>query len=212
MELDRRGRGEDDRLNYQRAWCARWWRRMACAARALSGLSLGSAGGTAFSAKGGALVTLSRNVIRDSATAIRLDGAATNVSIINNTIVRNTDGVSAINNASFSVRNNSFSNNTGTALGFQSAAATQVHEYNNYFGNGAELRINGAAQPATGAGEIVQDPNLQQRGGQRLSVAQRQRPDQRGQPQRCHPRRNGWARGHRLCREWLDRRLRQPKL
>ncbi len=124
----------------------------------LFGVSIVAPGGTAFSAKGGAIMKLTRSIIRDSAVAVALDGAATDVEIVNNNVVRNGEGIQATNNALIRVRNTIFANNSGTALSFQSGAATKVHEYNDYFGNGAELRIDGVATPATGPGEIVQDP------------------------------------------------------
>ena len=128
----------------------------------LSGVSIvagtGSAGGTAFSAKSGAQVKLMRNVIRDSAAGIALDGATTDVEIINNTFARNGDGVRASNNAGVRVRNNAFLGNTGTGMSYQSGAATQHRTYNSYFANAADVRINNAIIAANGAGEITTNP------------------------------------------------------
>lgn len=126
----------------------------------IANLTITAPGGTALSARDGARLRLSRAVIRDSVTAIALDGPATDVEIVNATIVRNGDGVSATGNAPVRVRNTNFASNTGAALSYQSAAATTLHQYNNYFANGVELRVDGAAQPAAGPGEIVQDPRF----------------------------------------------------
>lgn len=124
----------------------------------ITGLTLLAPGGTALSADGGARLTLRRNIIRDSAVGIAIKDAATQLVAINNTFVRNGDAFAASANAGFSLRNNGFVQNTGTALSFQSAATTKQHEYNAYDQNTTELRIDGTPSLANGLGEIAAEP------------------------------------------------------
>jgi len=124
----------------------------------ITGVTLIAPGGTALSADGGARLTLRRNIIRDSAVGIAIKDAATQLVAINNTFIRNGDVFVASANASFSLRNNGFVQNTGTALSFQSAATTKQHEYNAYDQNTTELRVDGTPSLANGLGEIASEP------------------------------------------------------
>jgi hypothetical protein len=115
---------------------------------------VGKDSGTGLQVRNGANnVTLARTVIRDMATAVLVDGAATDLEVKNNTIVGNAAGFNATNCASVDVRSTVFAFNTGTALQYQGCAAVQLHQYNLYFANGTDLL---PLDP--GGGELFSDP------------------------------------------------------
>lgn len=107
-------------------------------------------------------VTLARSVLRDAGTGLRIQGASTDVEVVNNTLVRNGSGLVAESCAPVDVRNTIFANHTVAGLAYQACAASKLHTYNDYFGNTADLKIDGAAVQQPGTGEIFADPAFTQ--------------------------------------------------
>ena len=106
---------------------------------------------------GAANVTVARAIVRGAGTALSFDGAGTNVEVVNNTLVDNGNGLAATACADVDVRNTIFASQ-GTALSYQTCAATELHQYNAYFANGEDYVINGAPVNQPGVGEIAADP------------------------------------------------------
>jgi len=121
----------------------------------LSGFTLaGNGGNNGLSVEGGAqYVAFSRNAVRDTVTAIAVDGANTGLEVFNNTIVSNVGGMAATNNAAVDVRNTIFAYNSGTGLSYQPAASSRLHKYNLYWANGSDM-----SPDEPGAGELFLDP------------------------------------------------------
>jgi len=114
----------------------------------------GDGSGTALLVEDGAESNrVTRTIFRDWETAVLIDGSGSEIGIINNTVLGNNAGVNAINCGPVDVRNTLFIYNTGTALSYEGCATTQLHTYNNYWGNDADIN------PLTpGGGEIFLDP------------------------------------------------------
>ncbi len=117
-------------------------------------------------------VTLSRSIVRDTDTAIWLDGSATNTEITNNTIVNNQSGVEATNCARINVRNNTFAYQSGAALDFSdpnepdlpaacSGMLDPLHTYNAYWKNGNNFTVNGNVVELSEPGIVVEDPQFE---------------------------------------------------
>ncbi|HSH04040.1 MAG TPA: LamG-like jellyroll fold domain-containing protein [Anaerolineae bacterium] len=102
---------------------------------------------------GAANINMSRLIIRDTGTALALDGATTDLDLRNNTIVLNDNGLIATNCASIDVRNTIFAYHTETALEYQGCAALKRHQYNLYWGNGTDISPN-----ETDGSEIFSNP------------------------------------------------------
>lgn len=119
----------------------------------------GSAGADGARFEDGARdVMLARSIVRDSGTGVRVQGTTTDLEVVNNTLVRNGTGLAAESCAPVDVRNTIFANHTVAGLSYQACAATKLHTYNDFFGNGADLKIDGAAVQQPGTGEIFADP------------------------------------------------------
>ncbi|MGB3221031.1 MAG: Ig-like domain-containing protein, partial [Anaerolineae bacterium] len=115
-----------------------------------------SADGARFE-DGAANVLITRNIVRGAGTALSFDGAGTNVEVVNNTLVANDNGLQAANCADVDVRNTIFVSQ-GVALSYQTCASTELHQYNDYYGNSQDYVINGTPVNQPGAGEIAADP------------------------------------------------------
>jgi uncharacterized repeat protein (TIGR01451 family) len=102
--------------------------------------------------------TLERSILRGAVTALWVDGADTDLEVVNNTIVDNTDGMAATACAPVDVRNTIFAYHSGTGLAYEGCAATRLHSYNLFWGNGTDL-----APAAPGAGELFLDPLFEDR-------------------------------------------------
>ncbi len=103
-------------------------------------------------------VTLARTIVRDAGTGVRVNGSTTDLEVLNNTLVRNGTGLAAETCAPVDVRNTIFADHTVAGLTYQACAATKLHTYNDYFGNSADLKIDGAPVQQPGTGEIFADP------------------------------------------------------
>ena len=82
---------------------------------------------------------LVRNIIRQANTGVSIDGADTDVEVINLTIANNTNGMIAANCAPVEVRNTIFANHSGVGLQYDGCASTKSHTYNDYWSNGIDL-------------------------------------------------------------------------
>ena len=105
-------------------------------------------------------ILVSRNIVRNTTTAISQAGATTQVEVANNTIVNNTNGIVATNCANPDVRNTVFAYNTANALQYDSCASNGLHTYNAYFANTVDIYSGGAGRAADGPGEIGIDPSF----------------------------------------------------
>ena len=115
---------------------------------------LGSGGQTALAVSNGATdIELSRSVVQGFATAVTVDGASSTLALSNNTIVGNTAGFLATNNAGVNIRNTIFAYNSGTAVQYDASPALDFHQYNLYFANGTDQAPNNP-----GGGELFSDP------------------------------------------------------
>jgi hypothetical protein len=107
-------------------------------------------------------VTLARSIVRDTGVGVRVQGASTDLELVNNTFVRNGIGLAAETCAPVDVRNTIFSNHTNTAIAHQACAATKLHTYNDYFANAADLKVDNVAVQQPGVGEVFADPAFTQ--------------------------------------------------
>ncbi len=125
----------------------------------LAGLSIvGNGTGNGINVEDGAKsIRISRSIVRGHVAGLAVDGANTDVQLVNNTIVENNNGLDFTNNAPVDVRNSIIAFNAGTGLSYQATAATQLHNYNLYWLNGSSS--NDDLIPANpGAGELFLDP------------------------------------------------------
>ncbi|MCA9981020.1 MAG: right-handed parallel beta-helix repeat-containing protein, partial [Anaerolineales bacterium] len=103
---------------------------------------------------------VTRLIGRGTNTAVRVDGALTKAEISNLTLVGNTNGIQATNCAELDLRNTIFASHTDTALSYDENAcnATQKHQYNLYWANGNDFKIDGAVRQEPGLGELFTNP------------------------------------------------------
>jgi len=115
----------------------------------------GGANWQGFLAEGGAQgLTLSRNILRDLSTGVRLRNGS-EVEVVNNTIVRNTNGLVAEGNNPVNARNTIFAYNTGTGLSRGTGTTSLSNTYNDFWGNGTHM------SPAdVGGGKLFLDPRF----------------------------------------------------
>jgi hypothetical protein len=92
-----------------------------------------------FLAEGGAKdIKLLRTIIRDLDTGVTLRGGS-EVEAVNNTIVRNTDGLVAEGDNPVDVRNTIFAYHSGTGLSHGSGTTSLSNTYNDFWGNGKDM-------------------------------------------------------------------------
>ena len=125
----------------------------------LRGVSL-AGGGTFAGARavaGASGITFSRDIIRQTTTAIGLDGPSTSATIVNDTITGNGLGIDATNCAALDVRNTVFASTAGAGLRYQANCPNQLVRYNDYYQNNPDVS-DGTGNPPLGAGSIGVDP------------------------------------------------------
>ncbi len=105
-------------------------------------------------------LTLKRAIIRNTGTAISVNGSDALATLVNDTIVSNDNGVIASDCGSIDVRNTILAYHQDTALGIESCATTSLHTYNAYWQNGHDLQIDGTPVDQPGPGEIFADPRF----------------------------------------------------
>ncbi|MBN1318594.1 MAG: DUF11 domain-containing protein [Anaerolineales bacterium] len=105
-------------------------------------------------------LTIDRTIIRDANTAIHTTGSETELEIVNNTLVYNTNGVVAAACAPVTVRNTIFSDHTGAGLTYDDCATSKLHKYNLFWQNSTDID---PADP--GPGELFLDPLFVNPGG-----------------------------------------------
>lgn len=117
----------------------------------------GRSGWQGFLAEGGASgMKLTRTIIRDLDTGVRLrDGSE--VEIVNNTIVRNTNGFIAEGTNPANVRNTIFAYNSSAGLKRGASPTSLSNTYNDFWGNGTDM------DPAdVSLGSLFVDPRFRQ--------------------------------------------------
>jgi hypothetical protein len=119
-----------------------------------------------FLAEGGAQgLTLSRNIIRDLATGLLLRQGS-QVEVVNNTIVGNTNGLVAEGDNPVNVRNTIFAYNSGTGLRRGEGTTSLSNTYNDFWANGLDM------DPVdVGGGKLFRDPRFRNMGADDLRLA-----------------------------------------
>ncbi len=140
------------------------------AAASLGNLSLvGNNGTIGLRIEDGARqVRLTRSIVRGNATGVKTGGQATDLEVVNNTIVNNQAGMVAADCSALSVRNNIFAYNSTAGLTYDACARRRSHTYNDYWANGPDGNdrdiklVNGTTggRGPAGLGEIFTDPLL----------------------------------------------------
>jgi len=123
------------------------------ASSSLSRVTLaGASGWTGFLAEGGAVgLKFARNIVRDLGTGVLLRGSSA-VELVNNTFVRNGDGIVAEGTNPVNVRNTILAYHTGTGLK-RGASSSLANTYNDFWANGADM------DPVdVGGGKLFRDP------------------------------------------------------
>ena len=130
----------------------------------------GRAGWQGFVAEGGtAGVMLTRCIIRDFGTGIHLSGGS-EVAVINNTLVRNTNGLVADSGNPINVRNTIFAYSTGVGLQYDSPSSLS-NTYNDFWSNGTDIvRVGGQADPSLGS--LFVDPRFRSLADDDLRLAE----------------------------------------
>lgn len=105
-------------------------------------------------------ILLTRTIIQGMATAVLADGSTGDITLKNNTLVANQNGLNATNCASIDIRNTIFAYNSGTALQYEGCAAVQNHQFNLYWANGTDMIPNDP-----GGGEQFSNPFFVDFGG-----------------------------------------------
>ena len=109
---------------------------------------------TGLSVTGGArYIQFSRSIVRNTATAVAVDGDQSDLEIFNNTLVNNINGIAATNRAPVDVRNTILAFNRGAGLAYDAAAGLKLHNYNLYWSNSSDI-----SPDEVGAGELFLDP------------------------------------------------------
>jgi hypothetical protein len=115
----------------------------------------GAPGWQGFVAEGGARgLTVARTIIRDLSTGVLLRGGST-VTMVNNTIVRNIDGIVAEGTNPVNVRNTILAYNSGTGLQ-RGDSSSLSNTYNAFWANGTDM----APEVDAGGGKLYLDPRL----------------------------------------------------
>ncbi|MFN8496882.1 MAG: FG-GAP-like repeat-containing protein [Anaerolineae bacterium] len=109
----------------------------------------------------GAQISITRAIIRNTATAVAIDGAAGGAlaTLSNNTLMSNVNGVAAANCGSLDVEDTVFAYHTGTALSYQGCAATRRHDFNAFWRNGQDQALPTNDPP--GQGNVYADPRFE---------------------------------------------------
>jgi uncharacterized repeat protein (TIGR01451 family) len=115
-------------------------------------------------ASNGATLTVSRAIIEGTTTAVASDGANTDVALVNDDIVHNTNGLDATNASTtdasvVDAQNTVFAYNSGTAFRYTGHNAIPgTTDYNAFFQNGTNSDNGGATGPGPNAHAVFQDP------------------------------------------------------
>jgi parallel beta-helix repeat protein len=108
-----------------------------------------------FLAEGGATgLKLTRSILRDLDTAVHLQGGS-EVEIVNNTIVRNADGIVIEADTPLNVRNTILAYNTTSGLSYPADAPSLSNTYNNFWLNGMDMNPSGVS-----LGSLFVDPRF----------------------------------------------------
>ena len=119
-----------------------------------------------FLAEGGAqALKLTRAILRDLKTGVRLRGAS-EVEIVNNTIIGNTDGIVIEGTTPVNVRNTILAYNSGTGLSYSASATSKSISYNNFWANSTNM-----SPSEVSLGSLYTDPRFRNLPGVDLRLA-----------------------------------------
>ena len=119
-----------------------------------------------FLAEGGAqALKLTRAILRDLKTGVRLRGAS-EVEIVNNTITGNTDGIVIEGTTPVNVRNTILAYNSGTGLTYSASATSKSISYNNFWANSTNM-----SPSEVSLGSLYTDPRFRNLPGVDLRLA-----------------------------------------
>jgi hypothetical protein len=122
-----------------------------------------------FLAEGGATgLKLTRSILRDLSTGVQLRGGS-EVEVINNTLVRNTNGLVAEGTNPVNVRNSIFAHHTGTGLRYGTSPTSLSNTYNDFWANGTDMARDGG-QPEPSLGSLFVDPRFHNLAGNDLRL------------------------------------------
>jgi hypothetical protein len=109
-------------------------------------------------------LTVQRAIIRNTGTAISIPGDSAIAILINDTLVNNDNGVSAVSCGNIDVRNSILAFHQGTALSYETASCPTsqivLHTFNDFWRNGHDLRIDGETRDEPGPGELFTNPRF----------------------------------------------------
>ncbi len=113
----------------------------------------------------GAQISVTRAIIRNTATAVAIDGAAGGAAarLANNTLVNNVNGVADANCGNLDVEDTVFAFHTGTALSTQGCAVTRLHNFNAFWRNVQDQALPSGDSP--GQGNVFADPRFENPSG-----------------------------------------------
>jgi len=125
----------------------------------------GRTGGVRVS--GSSTVLLEKLVVRNAEAAVAIDGAGSRVSMTNDTVVSNSEGLVAADCGRIDVRNSIFAYNTGPAMdyGVSGCSGTMLNRYNGFWRNNGlrdDILIDGreADVASVGQGQVAADPRF----------------------------------------------------
>ncbi|MCP4167502.1 MAG: hypothetical protein GY759_16655 [Chloroflexi bacterium] len=107
---------------------------------------------------------LERAIVRNTGSALSVNGSDATATLVNNTLVSNDYGVVGSDCANLNVRNSIFAFHQDTALAYNSdgcpSTQTLLHTFNAYWRNGSDLSIDGIAVDDPRSGEIFANPRF----------------------------------------------------
>ncbi|MCJ7738447.1 MAG: right-handed parallel beta-helix repeat-containing protein, partial [Anaerolineae bacterium] len=128
----------------------------------------GRAGWQGFAAEGGALgLNLTRTIIRGFDTGVHVQGGS-QVAVVNNTLVGNTNGLIAEGTNPVNVRNTIFAYSTGTGLQYGASPTSLSNTYNGFWSNGTDISRGG--QPDVSRGSLFVNPRFRDLAGNDLRL------------------------------------------
>ncbi|NJO05158.1 MAG: hypothetical protein HC876_06330 [Chloroflexaceae bacterium] len=109
-------------------------------------------------------VVLARSIVRGTATGAQVDGANTELELVNNTFASNDTGYLATGCADVDVRNSAFAYHSTVALDFDTSATCNPvtvslqRNYNAFWQNNHNYRIDNAFNENPATGDVATDP------------------------------------------------------
>ncbi|MCP4212937.1 MAG: hypothetical protein GY764_15875 [Halieaceae bacterium] len=104
--------------------------------------------------------SLERAIVRNAVTGVSVNGAESQIEMVNNTVVNNEDGIVASDCGSIDIRNTIIAYQENAGLDLASCATTQLHTYNLYWRNGIDLVSDGSNIASSTSGELFDEPRF----------------------------------------------------